>query len=399
MDQAGRKRRDASRRLQASEHCPTAAVRLFGTSLPGGSSGGQSHWQKLLARRSGWHVLQFGNNQVRLLFVLSFKGQTYVVDMSAWRQGKEFVVACVEDFNLDECIAVLPSLDYHDDVKQVFEAGVSVVAEGPGSAACVLAPTAALSPGPADPSHGSVRICVSTVRPVTHEVVRQSGRKRDSNGETVSDDDVVSVDSGSEVPEISSASSCASVDTDVDSGIDDTAEGISVKKPDGSVGAGTFGSKKQDGSVGAGTFGSKGAGDAKGEGLLEVEDPDLAEGILEGEPAEISREEFRSSRHPPGTWKLWESTWFYITQTAGWLDIKIWMKGPFRNVTDGMGTSSFSKTLTCHHYGDELDEPWRCLLLLRSWSIWRAKWQGWARAKDCRLREVNRQLDRFIVDL
>ena len=66
---------------------------------------------------------------------------------------------------------------------------------------------------------------------------------------------------------------------------------------------------------------------------------------------------------------------------------------------EGLGTTSMSRTLTPYHYGDEWDNPWRSLLLLRSWSIWRARWQGWARAKEHRLREVGRQVARFTADL
>ena len=61
------------------------------------------------------------------------------------------------------------------------------------------------------------------------------------------------------------------------------------------------------------------------------------------------------------------------------------MKMPFRNVTQGMGTTVMSRTVSPHHYGDDWEDPWRSVLLLRSWSIWRARWQGWAKQKDCLL--------------
>ena len=89
-----------------------------------------------------------------------------------------------------------------------------------------------------------------------------------------------------------------------------------------------------------------------------------------------------------------------MTKTPGWLDVKCWLKTPFRCVTgDGMGVSSMSRTLSVHHYGDDWDDPWRSLLLLRAWSIWRARLEGWARAKPCREREVARQLARFVDDI
>ena len=90
---------------------------------------------------------------------------------------------------------------------------------------------------------------------------------------------------------------------------------------------------------------------------------------------------------------------FYITKTPGWIDIKCCLKHQFRMGDEGLGTSSMSRTLTPYHYGDEWDNLWRSLLLMRLWSIWRARWQGWARAKDHRLREVGRQVARFTADL
>jgi hypothetical protein len=104
-------------------------------------------------------------------------------------------------------------------------------------------------------------------------------------------------------------------------------------------------------------------------------------------------------RHPPGTWKIWESAWFYATKTLGWVDLKCWLKGQYRSSSEGMGTRSMSKTLTPYRYGDDWGDPWRPLLLLRAWSIWRARWMGWASANECRSRELSRQVARFSTDM
>ena len=77
-----------------------------------------------------------------------------------------------------------------------------------------------------------------------------------------------------------------------------------------------------------------------------------------------------------------------MTQAPGYVDIKINMKGPLRNITTGMGTDWMSKTLTPHHYGETFEAPVRTKLLLCAWAIWRAKLQGWSRDKPARLREV-----------
>ena len=54
----------------------------------------------------------------------------------------------------------------------------------------------------------------------------------------------------------------------------------------------------------------------------------------------------RMSRHPPGTRKVWEGTWFYAAQTPGWLDVKMHMKHPLRRPGTGMGSEWMSRSVT-----------------------------------------------------
>ena len=58
-----------------------------------------------------------------------------------------------------------------------------------------------------------------------------------------------------------------------------------------------------------------------------------------------------------------------------------------------------SKALSPHHYDEDWDNPVRTLILLKCWCIWRARHLGWAKSKDCRLREVQRQVDRVTQEL
>ena len=104
-------------------------------------------------------------------------------------------------------------------------------------------------------------------------------------------------------------------------------------------------------------------------------------------------------RHAPGTWKVWGGTWFYATKTPGFTDVKCLIKHPFRNHTTGMGTFLMSKALSPHHYGDDWDDPWRTMILLKSWAVWRARLHGWANKEECRLREVRRQMDKLVQEL
>jgi len=106
-----------------------------------------------------------------------------------------------------------------------------------------------------------------------------------------------------------------------------------------------------------------------------------------------------SSRHAPGTWKVWEGPWFCAARTPGYTDVKIIMKQAFRNVTTGLGLTMMSKTLSPHHYGETWEKPEGTLLLLRSWAFWRARWCGWSKAKECREREVQRQVERLTAEI
>ena len=46
-----------------------------------------------------------------------------------------------------------------------------------------------------------------------------------------------------------------------------------------------------------------------------------------------------------------------------------------------------------------LESDWNTMLLLRSWSIWRARLEGWARRKEYRQREVQRQVAVLTTDI
>ena len=179
-----------------------------------------------------------------------------------------------------------------------------------------------------------------------------------------------------------SDSTHASVDTGVDS------DGDHVPDP----------AKTKAAATGAPTI-----GDALARPDVEFSEPS------EGEDADVSGDDMVEAgaredalpgrKHPPGTWKVWENKWFYITQTPGWIDAKIWMRNSFRNDFGGMGTQFMSKTLRPHHFDEPLYEPARTLLLLRAWAIWRAKWGGWARQEPSRLREVDLQLHQLEMDI
>ena len=108
----------------------------------------------------------------------------------------------------------------------------------------------------------------------------------------------------------------------------------------------------------------------------------------------------RGPRAPTGTWNIWEGAWFYMTQTPGYIDVKMHLKGNFyKDYGGGMGRRAGSRTLTPYHYGDSLEDPWRTKILLRAWALNRARERGWVREREGRMREAQRQADAICEDI
>ena len=186
----------------------------------------------------------------------------------------------------------------------------------------------------------------------------------------------------------SSDSSGVSVDTDADEDVDEVPSRASVAAQAGAArhfaDVGDDGAR--DGALRQAVVDS--GSDADG-----AEAPDGGEGAAgpEREP---------SSRHAPGTWKVFGSAWFYITNSPGYPDVKIYIKNSLRKDEDGgMGRKAMSKTLSVHHFGDQKENPVKTMLLLRAWSFWRCRQNGWVDAKPARGRELARELRRFRQDL
>ena len=46
-----------------------------------------------------------------------------------------------------------------------------------------------------------------------------------------------------------------------------------------------------------------------------------------------------------------------------------------------------------------MDDPWRALILLKAWALWRARYSGWVAARECRVREADMQPKSLIAQL
>lgn len=355
MKNATQERRQKNRRLLPAPEAPPAAPRLgAGTARPKVRS--LARWMQAAWGRTGWFCLALPGRQARLLFLFHFQRRTYCFDLSAFRDGRQHTLDANAAITLADGIVPLEHLAV-GEVLQVAECRVS----------------AATAPG-------SVRLTVERAKPVDGpKPSKRKSRKRSAPGacETSSEDsDSDVLGKLAQDSRISSdESSVPSVDTDGDSGLDDF---VAAAKARG------------DNS------------DAAASDLEEVdeEQADACVGLDDAE-AEVAAlaGEGRIKRHPAGTWTVWECCWFYITKTPGYSDIKIWVRAPLRNAEVGMGTRFLSRTLTPRHYGDDWTDPWKSLLLLRAWGLWRAGQDGWAGRKDCRVTELARQRGRLKADL
>ena len=317
MSEAGLARRAANLCLHGAPDAPSLAPRLFRREASVRFAQ-RPHWQQLLVGRSGWMLVKEQSSAIRTLFLISFKGRAYCVDFTPWRHQRDIVFGADDAFNMDELVQSLDALGLAD-IAQVYELTVTVVASS-GSA-------------PAGAGDGRVRVTIKYAGLRSAPLPQRSGRRGRTQQEGRSEDgsSVGLSDSDAEIARVSSASSVASVATDDDSATEDPK---AVAKPSA-----------------ARAPGEASAARAPDEALM----LDKAPTEEEMEPGEHESEQ--RFRHPPGTWKIWESTWFYATKTPGWVDMKCWLKWQYRSSSEGMGTRSMSKTLTPYRYGDDWDDP------------------------------------------
>ena len=371
MASAGATRKQCNRRLESSNDTPRPVHRV-GIQTTARPTFQQGDWQQYCWGRSGWHIVKTRRGP-RLLFLYTFKHRTFATDLTSWQSfSNEFALRPHDDLRL--CVLPLQEIEI-DAALVVAEAFVSAAC-APDSAAG--APAAVFS------------FKVTHAQAVKEQVPPARGKKRRAR---------VVVDGGED--DDSSASSCR--------GSDDESDAVLKKK----IAENAQGSSSDDSGVSVDTDADSGideapAADRRKRALRDHLADDLEDPLAERAPSASSSASEREpdgddlapvplprARLPAGTWKTWESVWFYITQTPGWADVKIVMKMPFRDPVNGMGSTQMSKTLTPRHYGDTLENPWRSLLLLRAWSIWRARHQGWASKRECRLREVASQARRL----
>jgi len=284
MANAGKRRRAMNRRLAADAAAPAPASRV-GPRSAKMNARSLPRWKQVLWGRCGWHCVVLRQAQhagaakeVVTMFLYEHQRRTYLIDLRPWRSGSSYTVDADDGtFMVSQLIQPLADLELEGEVVQVAEIIVSAAARP----ACV-------------------QISAPLARPLS-ELSKTSKRKlrsdSESEGSVVSEASVSSEEAGAarlreDTKGSSSGSSCPSVDTDADSGVDEVCADTSAAERDEL--AGPEGAQAQ---VGV---------DSGSEGEEQGEDGCCAP--LSGAGA---------LRHAPGIWKIWESTWFYATKTPG----------------------------------------------------------------------------------
>ena len=290
--------------------------------------------------------------EAETILVAHMRGHTWAVDLDRWRRGRCSFRFGAAALRLRDSVQSLGSLlPATTAVAHVFELCV-VGAAAPGI-------------GTAAPGYSEVNVkhCADITEPISQPKKRKrKSQMTEENEDSECDEEK---DLQEDVQSACSDGSEISVDTDIDTDVD--LEAKELKKAL---------AESLDAFQGAAAPGAAAPEDTPD---APPEEPD----------ADCAQEKHR---HPTGTWTIWSNPWFYVIQTPGWTDMKCHMYGSFRR--EGcMGTVLSTKTLTPHHYGDSSIDPWRTMLLLRSWALWRARCLGWHTERECRLRETQRQAE------
>ena len=318
-------RRALCKRWGAAADAPDVVPRFAPADDEGVAAGrNQARWCQLLQGRTGWYGLQMlAPSRIKILLVCHFRQKSYAVDMEPWQR------TCGR-FRITDCAAVLQqrvrplgnALEEADHVSHVFEL-------------CITG--AALA--------NDVELRVLSLAQIT-DPLPPPKRQRASAAAAPDGDGASSQEEAlaGDASDCDSSISECSVDTDVDTDVD-----IEAKR----VGAKFIAKLKLDEFVPAPVPADAAAAASAPAVLSESEDTE--------DDAQCGK------RHAAGTWKTWSNSWFYLTHTAGEVDIKMHLYGTFRKPPPyGMGAHPASKTLRPHRFGETVDNCWRTQLLV--WS-------------------------------
>ena len=325
-------RRQGSRRLRPRLGLPPAVGRL--------QPRAESHkckrdWARNLQYRTGWHGIQTRRNGLIVVFLMHLSRRTHYIKVPCRNVAGEVRCLLGDDFSLLGSVHDLDHLEHllaDDDVLKLVEFCVGGVPAGSDGVDIVMTGI--------DPIH----------RPAPSPPAAKAG------GDVTSDDDEPPLKVvGSDVEE----SGCEKV---VDT--DDESDGDSALCSD------TGDESESDTDLKA----------------------KVAKSFLRIAPAPVP------TKTPPPAGAslnprrivppLWHDDYFWVRDGTADDLLQIRVRGEhYGGMVDG--TSPMSKQIKPSEYGEMRCKPVRSLLLLRAWSVWRARQSGWADARECRRRYID----------
>ena len=319
----------------------------------------QGDWRRLLAGRRGWFGVVRSTGRVDPVFVWVFDGTTFIADMGLRPAATRGTYTLRCEAGLQSALVPLAACTWH--AQAVFEVVIVVDVQS--------------EPQTFRLAHNwKIRVPKPCPRSKARDAdgaeprASRSARSDDESAGSSSVSDRERSDASGPVPEVA---------TDLDSGVDVPPDPHARKN----VSSESNVSDDDDDDEPEVSRAAAGA-PCRGNAALG------AEGGSDDEDPEVSNA--RRLRHPPGTWTVWEHTFFYMTQTHGKLDIKMHVKGCLRGGARGMQPPLLSRTLTPAMYGPD-ETPTACprtKFLLRCWCVWRLRQDGWAERTKFRRQEL-----------
>ena len=323
MATAPAERRQRSMRVRARDGMPAAVKRM--QPLQATNDGVRADWACNLRLRTGWHVLKTRGHGNLFVFMIVLHNVTYYIDLGNEshvdkRPRCHLDIVCID--SLIHELAHLEALLAGDEVYTVYEFNATGVAAGDAG---VMITTG--------------NRCVHITEPVP------ASKKPPPNDGGEADPVVVGCDADPD-------EECAVVCSGDESEEEDAADVGSDTSEDGGTKEKVLNMISQLAPSGPSTMRAK---PATGGGRL-------------------------STRGPP----LWSNEYFTIADTdasAGYLQARVRVLYNTPVVGGGMGDAKLTKLVRPREFGEPFETPVRTLLVLRSWTVWRARHAGWACAR------------------
>jgi len=363
MTTATAERRRGSKRMEPRGDLPEPTARIQPTRVRGKV---QKGWPKFLHRRSGWHGVKAPGQAMRLFFLAVFDNETHGVEVPPAGLGRWFLSKA---FAVEASVRPLPVLASAIGRKaETWEVVVDATATPAGVVVTGVGATEVVAPVP---------------RP--KRKARGAGRRKAGAGPGADADGADADGADADGADADGSSSSSSLNSSSGSSDDVMETKLSRKLVSDPSGSSRPPSVETSVDSAASTPREESS-------PSEVSEPD-GENLSEEDDA-APRDVVRRARGPAGPrfpnhwWTVWWHPYFYITDTAGYHDIKIHIKGPYTSALHmGRFPANLGKALTPSDYGDDRADPRRTMLLLRAWGIMRARRLGWSKETSGRVRQ------------